>query len=182
MERRRCRVPPLSAVLPLPVVATTASIHSEPPSPTELHERDEWFSLLLRKGQSASPYPDGSAPSWPPRRLRSAHSGQRDAGRTRSMASTLSRLRDASATCLMCSGLLSRLGGPCIPLGSNLGSRSNPNFVAIATCPRKGARASPTSSSFVNGPYTSAVSKNVTPRSTALRMRVTISCLSAGGP
>ena len=30
--------------------------------------------------------------------------------------------------------------------------RSNPNLVAITTCPRKGARASPTSSSFVNGP------------------------------
>ena len=32
------------------------------------------------------------------------------------------------------------------------GSSSNPNLVAITTCPRKGARASPTSSSFVNGP------------------------------
>ena len=29
---------------------------------------------------------------------------------------------------------------------------SKPNFVAIFTLPRKGARASPTSSSFVNGP------------------------------
>src|ERR1022692_3563131 len=38
------------------------------------------------------------------------------------------------------------------------------------------------SSSFVNGPYTSAVSKNVTPRSTAARRRVVISCLSLGGP
>src|SRR2546425_6037744 len=37
-------------------------------------------------------------------------------------------------------------------------------------------------SSFVNGPYTSAVSKNVTPRSTAVRMREIISDLSAGGP
>src|SRR6266705_5099239 len=79
------------------------------------------------------------------------------------MASTLRRLSDASATCLICSGRLSRRGGPCIPLGSNFGSRSNPNFVAITTFPRKGARASPTSSSFVNGPYTSAVSKNVSP-------------------
>jgi chromosome partitioning protein len=43
-------------------------------------------------------------------------------------------------------------------------------------------RASPTSSSFVNGPYTSAVSKNVTPRSTALRINAIISCLSAAGP
>src|SRR5262245_37687945 len=41
---------------------------------------------------------------------------------------------------------------------------------------------SPTSSSFVNGPYTSAVSKKVTPRSTADRSREIISCVSLGGP
>ena len=41
---------------------------------------------------------------------------------------------------------------PFIPRGSKLGLRSNPNLVAITTCPRNGARASPTSSSFVNGP------------------------------
>ena len=41
---------------------------------------------------------------------------------------------------------------PFIPRGSKSGLRSNPNLVAITTCPRKGARASPTSSSFVNGP------------------------------
>ena len=57
-----------------------------------------------------------------------------------------------------------------------------PNFVAITTPLRNGASASPTSSSFVNGPYTSAVSKNVTPRSTAVRMSAIISCLSAAGP
>src|SRR5437588_10427311 len=45
----------------------------------------------------------------------------------------------------MCSG---RLSSPaCLPFESNL----NPNLVAITTCPRKGERASPTSSSFVNG-------------------------------
>ena len=32
------------------------------------------------------------------------------------------------------------------------GSRSKPNLVAITTCWRNGARASPTSSSLVNGP------------------------------
>jgi hypothetical protein len=48
-------------------------------------------------------------------------------------------------------------------------SNANPNFVAITTCSRNGRRASPTNSSFSNGPYTSAVSKNVTPRSTAPR-------------
>ena len=39
-----------------------------------------------------------------------------------------------------------------LPGRSSSGSRSNPNLVAITTCSRKGARASPTSSSFVNGP------------------------------
>ena len=34
----------------------------------------------------------------------------------------------------------------------------------------------------VYGPYTSAVSKNVMPRSTAARRREIISCLSLGGP
>src|SRR5438128_11151725 len=78
----------------------------------------------------------------------------------------------------MCSGRLFNL----FHLPPSAGFASHPNFVAITTVPRKGARASPTSSSFVNGPYTSAVSKNVTPRSTAVRMREIISDLSAGGP
>ena len=43
-------------------------------------------------------------------------------------------------------------------------------------------RASPTSSSFVNGPYISAVSKNVTPRSTAARIRLIPVCWSTAGP
>ncbi|HET7759350.1 MAG TPA: hypothetical protein VFK62_05465 [Gaiellaceae bacterium] len=47
---------------------------------------------------------------------------------------------------------------------------SKPNFVAITTCSRTGSSASPTSSSLWNGPYTCAVSKNVTPRSTAARI------------
>jgi hypothetical protein len=42
-------------------------------------------------------------------------------------------------------------------------SMSKPNFVAITTFSRIGCRASPTSSSFANGPYASAVSKRVTP-------------------
>lgn len=40
----------------------------------------------------------------------------------------------------------------------------------------------PTSSSLMYGPYTSAVSKNVTPRSTAARMSAMASGLSMGGP
>src|SRR5882672_7826258 len=77
----------------------------------------------------------------------------------------------------MCSGRLST------PMDRPLfGSSLNPNFVAITTCWRNGARPSPTSSSFVKGPYTSAVSKNVTPRSTAARITEIISCLSPAGP
>jgi hypothetical protein len=45
----------------------------------------------------------------------------------------------------------------------------------------EGESASPTSSSFVNGPYTSAVSKKVTPGSTAARIKAIMSCLSPGG-
>ena len=60
-------------------------------------------------------------------------------------------------------------------------SKSNPNFVAITTWSRTGSSASPTSSSFVNGPYTCAVSKKVTPRSTAARVRSIISALSGMG-
>src|SRR6266478_3556297 len=93
------------------------------------------------------------------------------------MTLVLSRLSDASATCLICSG---RLSSPaCLPVSE---SNLKPNFVAITTRSRNGASASPTSSSLVKGPYTSAVSKNVTPRSTADRISAIISFLSAGGP
>ena len=52
----------------------------------------------------------------------------------------------------------------------------------MTTRSRTGASASPTSSSLTYGPYASAVSKNVTPRSTALRNNAIISVRSAGGP
>src|SRR3982074_2868086 len=94
------------------------------------------------------------------------------------MASTLNRVSDSSATCLMCSGRLLRE----FHLPPSLGLASHPNFVAITTFPRNGASASPTSSSFVKGPYTSAVSKNVTPRSTAARISEIPSFLSMAGP
>jgi hypothetical protein len=61
-------------------------------------------------------------------------------------------------------------------------SSLNPNFVAITTPSRSGASASPTSVSFVNGPYASAVSKKVMPRSTAARSTLIPSSLSAAGP
>ncbi len=82
---------------------------------------------------------------------------------------------DASATSFMYSG---RLSSPaCLPF-----SILKPNFVAIATWPRNGWSASPTSSSLVNGPYTSAVSNNVTPRSTAARISEMPCCSSTAGP
>jgi hypothetical protein len=59
-----------------------------------------------------------------------------------------SRFSEASATFLMCSGRLSNS----VHFDGSAGEGLNPNLVAITTCSRKGARASPTSSSFVNGP------------------------------
>jgi hypothetical protein len=83
----------------------------------------------------------------------------------RSIASTRSRHSEPSAACLTSSG---RLDSPVwLPCSSN----ANPNLVAMTTSSRNGARASPTIRSFVNGPQTSAVSKNVTPRSTAARIQ-----------
>src|SRR5271165_6244773 len=63
------------------------------------------------------------------------------------MTSVLSRFSEASATSLMCAGVLS--SPACLPVA---GSSLNPNLVAITTCLRNGLSASPTSSSFVNGP------------------------------
>ena len=59
--------------------------------------------------------------------------------------SVLSRFSEPSTLRLIVSGRLSR------PPRSWL-SKSNPNFVAITTWSRTGSSASPTSSSFVNGP------------------------------
>src|SRR6266550_1695020 len=91
------------------------------------------------------------------------------------MTSVFNRLSDPSTACLMVSGWLS--WPSCFPSGAN----RNPNFVAITTCFRKGATASPTSASLVNGPYTSAVSKNVMPRSNAARISAIISWRSGNG-
>jgi len=55
----------------------------------------------------------------------------------------------------------------------------HPNLVAITTCHGR-ERGFATSSSLMKGPYTSAVSKNVTPSSTAARITGIISCLSFG--
>ncbi len=94
------------------------------------------------------------------------------------MQSTLNLFKDASATFLIWSG---RLSNSChFPLPSEFGF--HPNFVAITTFPLKGSNASPTNSSFVNGPYTSAVSKKFMPFSTALRIRSIASFLSEAGP
>ena len=50
---------------------------------------------------------------------------------------------------------------------SSVGAQRMPNFVAIVTSSRRPAIALPTSCSFVNGPYISAVSSSVQPRSSA---------------
>ena len=50
---------------------------------------------------------------------------------------------------------------------SSVGAQRMPNFVAIVTSSRRPASAFPSSSSFVNGPYISAVSRNVQPSSIA---------------
>jgi len=65
---------------------------------------------------------------------------------------------------------------PVTPFSSN----ANPNLVAIMTWSRNGSSASPTMSSFANGPYTSAVSKKVTPTSTA-RLMTAIASARGGG-
>ena len=82
---------------------------------------------------------------------------------------------DASATARMRSG---RLSMPPARESPSL----KPNFVAMTTRSRKGATASPSSSSFVKGPYASAVSKNVTPRWKASRMSAIAACFSRAGP
>src|SRR5215218_1228335 len=92
------------------------------------------------------------------------------------MASISRRWSEPSTACRMCSGRLER------PTCRPSWSKRNPNLVAMTTSLRKGARASPTSSSFTNGPYTSAVSKNVTPCSTAARITAMTCCRSAAGP
>jgi hypothetical protein len=55
-----------------------------------------------------------------------------------------------------------------------------PNLVAMVTWSRTGASARPTSCSLWPKPYRSAVSKNVTPSSTALRMSWLDSVSSTG--
>ncbi len=80
-------------------------------------------------------------------------------------------------------GDLANMFGPAVQPGRLTAvarSMAKPNFVAITTRSRTGASALPTISSFVKGPYTSAVSKKVTPRSTASRTS-RIDCLVAEG-
>jgi hypothetical protein len=61
------------------------------------------------------------------------------------MRSVFSRFSEASVTSRIWAGRLFR---PRAPLAGNV----NPNFVAMTTRSRTGASASPSSSSFVNGP------------------------------
>jgi hypothetical protein len=64
---------------------------------------------------------------------------------------------------------------------SGVGSKRIPNLVAITTSSRRPASARPSSCSLVNGPYISAVSKNVQPSSSA-RLIVAIASSSSAAP
>jgi hypothetical protein len=72
-----------------------------------------------------------------------------------------SRRSEPSTARRMFSGRLSR---GAVPPGT---WEIQPNFVASTTSSRRPLMARPTSSLFVNGPYASAVSMSVTPRSSA---------------
>lgn len=93
---------------------------------------------------------------------------------SRSMRSVRRRRSDSSTTRRMRSGLLSS------PLPGFASAK--PNLVAITTLSRIGCSASPKRSSLAPAPYTSAVSKKVTPRSNAARISPMACCRSAGGP
>ena len=92
------------------------------------------------------------------------------------MTSVRRRRNEPSTAARMCSGRL------LTPLWWPSASNAKPNFVAMTTSSRTGPRASPTISSFANGPYTSAVSKNVMPCSTAWRRNATMAGRSGEGP
>src|SRR5882724_2351545 len=89
------------------------------------------------------------------------------------MTLVLRRMSDCSATSRIRSGRLSKptLKSPSL----------KPNLVARTTLSRKGATASPSISSLA-APYVSAVSKKVTPRSNAARIRLMASDASVAGP
>ena len=77
------------------------------------------------------------------------------------MWSTPSRCSEASQAARTYSGR------PLMPIRLPSSPRSLPNLVASTTSSRRPAIALPTSRSLVNGPYMSAVSRKVTPRSRA---------------
>jgi hypothetical protein len=85
------------------------------------------------------------------------------------------RRRDASQA------LCTYSGRPLMPTRLPSGLRSLPNFVASTTSSRRPRSARPSNSSFVNGPYMSAVSRKVTPSSIA-RWIVEIDSVSSPGP
>ena len=72
-------------------------------------------------------------------------------------------------------------GRPEIPRKAPSGERRLPNLVATITWSRRSRIARPRSSSFLNGPYMSAVSKKVTP-STMARWIVATDSTSSVGP
>src|SRR4051794_38085986 len=86
------------------------------------------------------------------------------------MRSVCRRRSMLSTTTLTCSGLLLRPGS----LWPVCWSTFHPNFEVITTLSRNGLIPSPRMRSTSHGPYASAASKNVTPRSNAARMTLII--------
>ena len=72
-------------------------------------------------------------------------------------------------------------GSPRTPRRSPSGPRTLPNLVASTTSSRRPTIALPTSFSLVNGPYMSAVSRKVTPSSSA-RSIVAVASPSSAEP
>ena len=124
----------------------------------------------------------GSAPSPPARARPSRRPSPRSASRGRRGAGSRgrsSRLRGAPATPRRPSGRSPGL--PLMPRNSPAGPRMFPNFVATTTWSRRSAIAFPTSRSFAPQPYMSAVSRKVTPSSSA-RWIVAIASPSSAAP
>ena len=158
--------------------ATRASTRSGPRPPAGRRAPAGSSRPRPRTGRSGGPCRPRSGRAPLLRRPRSAPRGRRGAGR----AGRCGRSAGAGASPRRPRG--SARDGCRVPstAASATESRWKPNLVASTTRSRTGSSASPTSSSFVCGPYTSAVSKRVTPRSTAARSMPIISGRSGEGP
>ena len=115
----------------------------------------------LGEPEVARPCRRRPARPWRRRSPRSGRSGRRGAG----SRGRCGRRRGAGARRRRPTRTYS--GRPLMPTRVPSGRRSLPNLVASWTSSRRPAMALPTSCSLVNGPYMSAVSRKLTPRSRA---------------